>query len=139
MTITPGLEWLTMGAKVAYITSFGYSGKLVAEATVDKVGKRDVLVIVHGRDEKFNINRTTQLHGATWLRRDSGAWSRSDYLAPHDDPTVEKYREEARRQAVEGAARDAADRFQSSPSPDAARALQAAVSRYLELNDTEQD
>ncbi|MGX1809711.1 hypothetical protein ACWIGI_28655 [Nocardia sp. NPDC055321] len=90
MTEIRTLGWLTVGAKVAYVSA-RVGGEGATEATVEKIGKRDVFVKVNGRSEKFNINHTRARGSNTWLYRSgSSTWDRGVELAPLDDPAVQK-------------------------------------------------
>ncbi|MGN2638561.1 hypothetical protein ACTD5D_20765 [Nocardia takedensis] len=106
---------MTVGATVAYITG-GHRSETVHAATVDRIGRRDVVVTVDGRRQRFNIGNTTQRGEVRWLSRRVDSWSQDTYLASLDDPRVAAIR---------------AVRTES----DAARALHAAVDTYLEIVD----
>lgn len=131
MTTTPGLEWLTVGATVAYI-----HGDNVQVATVDKIGKRDVVVTVNGREQKFNINKPSARGTATWLYR-SGArtWDRGNELAPLDDPIVVEMQKQQERDGARGQVRRWADEFQVRRDVDTAKKLRDAIDVFLELHE----
>lgn len=128
------LDWLTTGETVAYIAGGRYES--VSEAMVDKVGKRDVVVTVNGREQKFNIKFTTVRGRSEWLhRRGSSTWDRGTYLAPLDDPAVIEIRAQAQRDSARSDVRRWADEFQKAPGVESARKLQAAVGLYLKLHE----
>ncbi|MEU7631658.1 hypothetical protein AB0C34_16965 [Nocardia sp. NPDC049220] len=139
MTETPGLEWLTVGATVAHI--FGrYRDESVSEAMVTKIGKRDVVITVEGRTEKFNIGHTKKIGDNTWLRRSVASSSdRVVYLAPLGDPRVASYRQQQARNESTKRVRHYADKFQNRRDVDTAKKLRAAVDTYLALLDTDKD
>jgi hypothetical protein len=135
MTDTPGLEWLTVGATVAYISG-GHRSERVTEATVDKIGKRDVVVTVDGRTEKFNIGRTMAVGDVRWLRRSgTGSWDRGVDLAPLDDPKVAEYRAAQKLSDAVYQVRHWSDQFSKARDVDTARKLRAAVDAFLKLHE----
>lgn len=135
MSDTTGLEWLTVGATVAYIAGANRS-ETVSRAIVDKIGKRDVRVIVNGRDETFNITKTWEHDGVLWLRRSgNSAWDRGTELAPWDHPQVVKYRA---AQAIDHAVyqvRKWSDEFSKSRDVETAQELRTAVDAFLKLHE----
>ena len=133
MTETPGLEWLTVGATVAYISG-GTRSESVSRALVDKIGKRDVRVIVGGRDETFNIGKTWDHDGVLWLRRSgNSAWARGTELAPWDHPQVVAYRAAGAIAHAVYLVRKASDEFSKSRGVEDARVLRTVVDAYLKL------
>ncbi|MEV2222773.1 hypothetical protein AB0E01_23185 [Nocardia vinacea] len=136
MTATKtGLEWLIVGATVAYVTG-GYTQENVIQAAVDKIGKRDVVVTVDGRTETFNINKTSLRSGPnTWLRRSgSSQWDRGTQLAPLDDPQVVKIQARQVRADATSKVWRYADEFQSTRDVATARKLRDAIDVYLNLH-----
>lgn len=130
------LEWLTAGAEVAYVEDDGR----IQPATVDRVGKRDAVINVGGRTERFNITKTTTQEGIAWLRRrEPGPWSASTYLGPWDCPRSDRIRETQARIDSLDKARVWADTFIRHRDVESARELQAAVARFIDLHDTEQE
>ncbi len=137
MTDSPNpLGWLQVGAKVAYISGQSRS-ETVTDGVVEKIGKRDVVVTVDGRIEKFNIGRTSlRSDDVTWLHRSgSSSYSAGVDLAPLDHPLVAKYR--ARQQLDKGTklVRRWADEFQSARDVETARKLRDAIDVYLKLHE----
>ncbi|WP_029923918.1 hypothetical protein [Nocardia otitidiscaviarum] len=139
MTEPTGLEWLAEGATAAYIYG-GVHNQRVSDAVVQKIGKRDVVVVVNGRTEKFNINRTWRRGEWTQLRRSGNStWDAGVELAAADDPAVAELRT---RQTRDDAASDvvaAADRFRSSRDVENAKKLRAAIDAFLDLHDRDDD
>lgn len=137
MTDTTGLEWLQVGAKVAYIHG-GYHHDAVTEATVEKIGKRDVVVTVSGRSEKFNITHTATYRGdegTTWLRRrGTSTWDRGTELGPLDHPRVAAINARQERDNAVSEVRRWADEFQSRRDVATAKELRAAVDAFLKLH-----
>ncbi|WP_109527198.1 MULTISPECIES: hypothetical protein [Nocardia] len=136
MTDTPGLEWLTMGAEVAHAFRHHGTGR-IKTAVVDKIGKRDVVVTVGGRVEKFNIGRTCERDGVRWLERSEGTWNGWTELGPLDSPWAA---EMFQAQRVENAAylvQKASDGFASKRDVESARALRSAVDVFLKLAEPE--
>lgn len=132
------LDWLKVGADAAFISGRGGS-ETVSKATVLKVGKRDVAVMVDGREEKFNINHTDRRNDALWLhRRSFDSWAPSIYLAPFEDPEVVKIRNRQRRDRAVYAIRDKADLFLRSPDIQGARTLQTAIDVFLQLHEKDE-
>lgn len=132
-TAPTGLEWLTVGATAAFIYG-GYRNEHVQEGVVDRIGKRDVVVIVAGREEKFNITRTDR-HGDTlWLHRyGNSTWDRGMDLAPADHPEVLAIRAARARDAAAYEVSLAADVFQRRKDAATARLLRDAVDAFLKL------
>ncbi|NKY60427.1 hypothetical protein [Nocardia flavorosea] len=138
MTTPPGLEWLTVGATVAYVHNRRDS--MIYEAVVQKVGKRDVVVTVNDREEKFNINKTTEIDGTRWLDRwISGTWGYSTSLGPLDSDHARKLREGKTRTEAITRAHSLADDFTRRRDVDTAKKLRDALDVFLELHDTEKD
>ena len=76
-------DWLHPGAEVAVLhTRHGQSGGRINRTTVDRIGKRDV-VLADG--QRFNVNRLRRHPGNTWD-------GRTEELVAADDPKVEAVR-----------------------------------------------
>lgn len=138
MTDTPDpLAWLQVGAKVAYISG-GIRSETVTEGVVEKIGKRDVIVAIVGRTEKFNIGRTNRHGDLLWLHRSGGShWDRGVDLAPLDDPQVIAIQERQRRDDAQSDVRRWADEFQRNRGVETARKLRDAVDMYLKLHEAD--
>ncbi|MBF6215642.1 hypothetical protein IU436_27500 [Nocardia farcinica] len=128
-----GLEWLAVGATVAFIYG-GHHDERVREGVVDRIGKRDVVVTVEGRAEKFNITRTSRRGDVLWLRRyGNGTWDRGVDLAPADHPEVLAIKAARARDAAAYEVSIAADVFQRRKDPATARLLRDAVDASMKL------
>ncbi len=133
MAESAGLEWLTVGATVALVRSHHATPDSIAEALVQKVGKRDVVVDAAGRIEKFNLGRTWSYDDAVWLTRREGSWGGSTDLGPLDSPRAKKVRSAQTLANAVFEVRAAADKFAARSEPESARELRSAVDAYLEL------
>lgn len=137
MTEKTGLEWLTVGATVAYICG-GHRNEDVQEGVVDRIGKRDVVVTVDGREEKFNITRTDRHGDRLWLHRNgNGSWDRGVDLAPADAPKVLAIKAARVRDTAVYEVSIAADVFQRRRDAKTARLLRDAVDAYLKLAESD--
>ncbi|WP_280412624.1 hypothetical protein [Nocardia asiatica] len=138
MTDTPGLEWLTVGATVAYIHG-GYRSEQVIEATVERIGTRDVFVNVAGRSERFNTRRTRTRGDVQWLYRSGNSqWDRGVELAPLDAPEVASYKAAQEFDSAVYQVRKWSDEFSKARDVDSAQKLRAAVDAFLTLHENEQ-
>ncbi|MBF6358119.1 hypothetical protein IU449_26850 [Nocardia higoensis] len=133
MTEKTGLEWLTVGATVAYICNSRLSSR-VREAVVDRIGKRDVVVLVDGDEGRFNITRTRARGETAWLHEyGDGLSGRSWDLAPLDHPEVLVIKAAQKRRAVTTSVGHAADKFKNRGDVESAKALRDAVDAFLKL------
>lgn len=133
------LDWLTVDATVAFISGGGADPLRVYPAHVDVIGKRDVLVTVDGRTERFNITRIDRHHDNAWLYRRDGVWTPNKYLAPHDDPDVVKISEKYARHVALDRAVKCAGTFRGTSDVANARMLRDAVDEFLKIADPEHD
>jgi hypothetical protein len=75
-------EWLKVGAEVVTLRSdWRTNGHAPKSATVEKIGKRDVVL---DNGERFNVNRLSRQQGGTW------GWTVG--LLPADSPVVAEAR-----------------------------------------------
>lgn len=92
-------EWLVPGAEVAtYCGSRG--GRTLKFATVERVGKRDVVL---SDGQRFNVNTLT--------RREGGSWGWTVMLFQASGPVVVDRAEEVRREKLESHAKDMCGKF----------------------------
>ncbi|WP_280470666.1 hypothetical protein [Nocardia farcinica] len=128
-----GLEWLAVGATVAFIYG-GHHDERVREGVVDRIGKRDVVVTIEGREEKFNITHASRCGDTLWLhRRGRSSWDRGVYLAPADHPEVLAIQAARVRDDAAYEVSLAAEVFQRRRDAATAQILRDAVDAFLKL------
>lgn len=97
MTTTDHRPWLQPGADVVLINTAGWNSRIAGQGTIDRVGKRDV-VLTSGR--RFRLSD---------LHEQGRSVYHADQIAAADDPRVVEIRAEDRRRAADVAARKAID------------------------------
>ena len=111
--------WLQPGAPVVIMNTNGWHSRICGTATIEKVGKRDV-VLTSGR--RFRVQ---DLHEQGRNRY------HADQIADPADPRVREIRAEAKRQATENAARTAAEVWQRDRTEENALAAMPAIPETL--------